>query len=123
VQQAKDIRRSVDYIQTRSDLDHEKLAFYGVSTGVGFGPKVIAADSRFKTAILQGGGLPASESDMALPGGSLGTKLAEEVYARAAIGGYPEAEISAHSERDLVTWPPSGFPTELLASEVRLGDR
>ena len=68
VQQAKDIRRSVDYIQTRSDLDHEKLAFYGVSTGVGFGPKVIAADSRFKTAILQGGGLPASESDMALPG-------------------------------------------------------
>jgi len=46
-----------------------------------------------------------------------------EVYAHAAIGGHPEAEISADSERDLVTWPPSGLPTELLASEVRLGDR
>jgi hypothetical protein len=68
IQQVKDIGRSMDYIQTRSDLGHDKLAFYGVSTGVGFGPKVIAVDSRFTTGILQGGGLPDSESERALPG-------------------------------------------------------
>jgi eukaryotic-like serine/threonine-protein kinase len=68
IQKVKDIRRSIDYIQTRSDLDHENLAFYGVSVGAGFGQIALAVESRFKTGILQGGGLHLSESDGTLPG-------------------------------------------------------
>ena len=46
-------------------MDRENLAFYGVSVGAGFGPIVLAVDSRFKTGVLQGGGL---ESNRTLPG-------------------------------------------------------
>jgi hypothetical protein len=33
VEDYKDLARSVDYIKTRADLDHQKLAYYGVSQG------------------------------------------------------------------------------------------
>jgi hypothetical protein len=68
MQQLKDVSRTIDYLQTRSDLDCSNLAFYGVSTGADFGPIVLAAESRFKTGILQGGGLDLSESNRTLPG-------------------------------------------------------
>jgi len=68
IQRVKDVSRSVDYIQTRSDLDRESLAYYGISTGAGFGSIVLTVESRFKTAILQGGGLDLSESSRTLPG-------------------------------------------------------
>ena len=68
IQRVKDVSRSLDYMETRSDLDRGSLAYYGVSTGAGFGSIVLAVDSRFKTGILQGGGLDLSESHSALPG-------------------------------------------------------
>ena len=37
------------------------LAFYGISGGAGFGSIVLAVEPRFKTGILQGGGLHSSE--------------------------------------------------------------
>jgi hypothetical protein len=37
IQQVKDVGRTIDYIQTRSDLDQGNLAFYGVSVGAGLG--------------------------------------------------------------------------------------
>src|SRR5439155_25637298 len=57
IQWVKDVGRSIDYIQTRSDLDHENLAFYGVSVWAGLWQIILAVESRFKTGILQGGGL------------------------------------------------------------------
>ena len=70
IQWVKDFGRSIDYIQTRPDLDRNNLAFYGVSTGADIGPIVIAVDPRFKAAVLHGGGLDLSESDDTMAGGA-----------------------------------------------------
>ena len=53
---AKDLRRSVDYLQTRPDIDHEKLAFLGLSWGGQMGPLMAAVEPRLKTCIFLSGG-------------------------------------------------------------------
>jgi serine/threonine protein kinase/pimeloyl-ACP methyl ester carboxylesterase len=56
VEDYKDLARSLDYIETRPDLDHQKLAYYGVSQGAREASVMLALDSRFRTAVLVGGG-------------------------------------------------------------------
>jgi len=68
IERAKDVSRTIDYMHTRSDLDRQNLAYYGVSTGAGFGSILLAVESRFKTGILQGGSLHLSELSGVLPG-------------------------------------------------------
>jgi predicted Ser/Thr protein kinase/predicted esterase len=52
LQWAKDLGRSLDYLESRSDIDSEKLAYYGFSWGGRLGGIMIAVGGRFKTAIL-----------------------------------------------------------------------
>jgi dienelactone hydrolase/predicted Ser/Thr protein kinase len=52
IQWAKDLRRSVDYLESRSDIDSDKLAYYGFSWGGRLGGLMAAVEGRFKTAIL-----------------------------------------------------------------------
>lgn len=52
-----DLGRSIDYLQTRSDIDARKLAYYGVSMGAAQGARMIAVEPRFRTAVLCTGGL------------------------------------------------------------------
>src|SRR6266849_1126789 len=54
--QAKDLRRSIDYLETRPDIDHERLAFFGISWGGILGPIMTAVEKRFKTAVFVAGG-------------------------------------------------------------------
>jgi len=56
IQQVKDLRRSIDYLETRSDIDTQRLAYYGVSWGGELGAIVTALEPRFKAAILAAGG-------------------------------------------------------------------
>ena len=56
VAQVKDLRRSVDYLETRTDIDHDRLAYYGISFGAVLGPINLAVENRFKTAVLAAGG-------------------------------------------------------------------
>ena len=56
IAQAKDLRRSVDYLETRSDIDHTRLAYYGISFGAILGPINVAVENRFKTAVFAAGG-------------------------------------------------------------------
>jgi hypothetical protein len=56
IQRSKDLRRSLDYLDTRSDIDQDRLAFYGFSWGGGEGSVNLAIESRFKTAVLADGG-------------------------------------------------------------------
>jgi len=58
IQRVKDFFRSVDYLETRTDIDHAKLGFYGLSWGANFGPRVLALEKRVKVAVLVGGGFP-----------------------------------------------------------------
>jgi formylglycine-generating enzyme required for sulfatase activity/predicted esterase len=54
----QDFRRTVDYLEMRSDLDLDKLGFYGFSWGGWNGPVVMALDDRFKTGVYLSGGIP-----------------------------------------------------------------
>jgi len=57
IQWAKDIGRSIDYLETRKDIDADKLAYYGYSWGARLGGIMLAVEKRFKTGILSLGGL------------------------------------------------------------------
>lgn len=59
IQQVKDLRRSVDYVETRPDLDRSRLAYFGVSLGAQLAPIMLAIEPRFQAAVLWSGGLPA----------------------------------------------------------------
>jgi serine/threonine protein kinase/dienelactone hydrolase len=53
----KDASRAIDYAETRPDLDHEKLGYYGYSWGAEMGGIVPAVEPRIKVCILALGGL------------------------------------------------------------------
>jgi dienelactone hydrolase len=54
---AKDFRRSIDYLETRPDIDHGRLAYYGRSWGGYLGGVLPALEPRLKTAVLYVAGL------------------------------------------------------------------
>jgi len=56
IQMSKDLRRSVDYLETRADIDKGRMAYYGVSSGGLFAPMSLAVEDRFKAAVLVSGG-------------------------------------------------------------------
>ena len=57
VREIQDLRRSMDYLDTRADIDQRKLAFLGFSAGAIVAPIALAVESRFQAAILAVGGL------------------------------------------------------------------
>ncbi len=54
---AKELRRSIDFLETRKEIDREKLAYVGFSWGAGTAPVMLAVEERFRVAILISGGL------------------------------------------------------------------
>lgn len=57
VQEVKDLRRSVDYLETRPDIDGRKIAYYGMSWGGSVGVYAEAVEERLKTGVLLGGSI------------------------------------------------------------------
>jgi formylglycine-generating enzyme required for sulfatase activity/dienelactone hydrolase len=57
VQWAKDFFRAVDYLQTRPEIDTERLGYYSLSMGAYFGPIPVALEPRLKAAVFTSGGL------------------------------------------------------------------
>ncbi len=53
----KDFRRTVDYLETRPEIDHDKLAYYGMSWGGFMGAVIPAVEDRIKVSLLLAGGL------------------------------------------------------------------
>jgi formylglycine-generating enzyme required for sulfatase activity/dienelactone hydrolase len=53
----KDASRAIDYAQTRPELDHDKIAYYGYSWGAEMGAIVPAVEHRIKACVLALGGL------------------------------------------------------------------
>lgn len=53
---SKDLGRSIDYLETRSDIDHEKLAYEGYSLGAALGSLLPGVEPRFKALVLLCGG-------------------------------------------------------------------
>src|SRR5262249_44030436 len=57
IQWYQDLARSLDYLQERSDIDQEKLAYYGLSRGGVVANIHLAVDDRIKVGVLVSGGL------------------------------------------------------------------
>jgi len=58
LQWSKDVQRSIDYLETRPEIDVMKLAFYGISYSSAYSPTLLAPEPRFKAAVLVSGGVP-----------------------------------------------------------------
>jgi hypothetical protein len=56
-----DLGRTVDYLETRPDIDTRKLPFYGVGMGAAHGVRLVAVDARFKAAVFSSVGLMANQ--------------------------------------------------------------
>ncbi len=54
---SKDLGRTLDYLQTRKDVDSSRMAYLGFSWGGEIAPIVLSVEDRFRAAILQSGGL------------------------------------------------------------------
>jgi cephalosporin-C deacetylase-like acetyl esterase len=53
----KDLGQTIDYLETRPDIDAQRLGFYGVSSGAVYGVTLIALEHRIKAAALISVGL------------------------------------------------------------------
>ncbi len=52
----QDLGRSIDYLETRPDIDHGRLAYMGVSWGAALGAVFPAVEDRFKAVVLDSPG-------------------------------------------------------------------
>jgi len=59
IQWSKDLRRTIDYLETRKDIDAARLGYYGISAGANAALPIVAIEERFKAVVLLSGGLPA----------------------------------------------------------------
>jgi eukaryotic-like serine/threonine-protein kinase len=55
IQLVRDFSRSIDYLETRSDIDTARLAFFGLSWGGVMGAIIPAVDDRLAASVLVGG--------------------------------------------------------------------
>jgi hypothetical protein len=58
---AKDLGRTIDYLETRRDLKLDKLAYYGLSTGAYLGNIFPAVETRIKVSVLLSGGFESAK--------------------------------------------------------------
>ena len=56
VQMYQDLARSIDYLESREDMDLEKLTYLGESRGAWTGPLWVALEDRIRLAVLVDGG-------------------------------------------------------------------
>ena len=57
IQVVKDFKRSIDYLETRQDIDSKRLAYFGMSWGGALAAIIPAVETRFRTTVILGGGL------------------------------------------------------------------
>ncbi len=61
----KDVGRSIDYLETRDDIDTTRMAYLGVSQGSAYGVILAALEDRFKAVVLLDGGMFQQTSGLA----------------------------------------------------------
>ena len=57
-----DIRRGLDYLETRNDVDSSRIAFFGPSAGSRTGLVLAAVENRYRSILLMGAGLSKADS-------------------------------------------------------------
>jgi formylglycine-generating enzyme required for sulfatase activity/dienelactone hydrolase len=61
IQMAKDLGRCIDYLETRDDIDSERMAYYGTSWGAVLGPIMLAVEDRLDTGVFVLGGITSDD--------------------------------------------------------------
>lgn len=56
IQLVKDFKRCIDFLETRQDIDSDKLAYYGMSWGGLLGAIIPAVEERLEASVLLSGG-------------------------------------------------------------------
>src|SRR5207302_7816388 len=56
IEWSNDLGRTLDYLETRADLDHRAVGYYGLSWGAALAPILLAVEPRIRAAALMGGG-------------------------------------------------------------------
>jgi eukaryotic-like serine/threonine-protein kinase len=56
IQWSKDLGRTIDYLETRNDIDTGRISYIGVSWGAYVGPRLVAVEPRIKAAVFAAGG-------------------------------------------------------------------
>jgi dienelactone hydrolase len=59
IQQAKDLQRSVDYLETRQDIAHDRIGLFGISNGSNKSLIALPQETRIRAAVMAEAGLPA----------------------------------------------------------------
>jgi len=70
IHMTKDLRRTIDYLETRDDIDVTKLGFFGLSWGSTYAPVYTSIEDRFAASVMLVGGLyryPPERPPEALP--------------------------------------------------------
>jgi dienelactone hydrolase len=57
IQRRWDLGRTLDYLETRPDIDATRVAYVGVSFGASIALPLVATETRFKAAVFLSGGL------------------------------------------------------------------
>jgi DNA-binding winged helix-turn-helix (wHTH) protein len=57
IHQVKDMRRTIDYLETRPDIDSDRLLLYGISYGGIRAPFLLAVEARIRAAIILSAGM------------------------------------------------------------------
>jgi dienelactone hydrolase len=92
-----DVRRGIDFLATRPDIDLKRLGYVGFSFGADTGTIVAAVDHRFKAVVIASGG--ATQLDMLKPGGFFYRAVAPRAraaYISAAIDPFEPKRYAAH---------------------------
>ncbi|NHZ73787.1 MAG: SUMF1/EgtB/PvdO family nonheme iron enzyme [Nitrospirae bacterium] len=56
IHKVNDLQRTLDYLETRDDIDSDKLAYMGLSAGSEYGPLYTGIEKRFQAVALVAGG-------------------------------------------------------------------
>ncbi|HVJ26106.1 MAG TPA: SUMF1/EgtB/PvdO family nonheme iron enzyme [Vicinamibacterales bacterium] len=65
VNRITDLRRGLDYLETRPDLDKTRIGFMGPSAGAQLGVILTAVENRYRGVVMVGAGLPRRGTTMA----------------------------------------------------------
>ena len=57
IQRTKEVKRSVDYLLSREDIEAQKIGFYGLSMGANLAPHALATDPRLRFGVVFAAGL------------------------------------------------------------------
>jgi len=92
-----DIRRGLDYLETRPEIDFKRVGYVGFSFGADTGMILASVDHRFSAIVIASGG--ATQLDMLKPGGFFYRNVPAEkraAYVRAAIAPFEPVRYAAH---------------------------